>query len=52
MDKLDGKGGFGLTSDLYFGPGVRDLNRCVKFGKVASGKVTRVTDWRCDGQPF
>jgi ABC-type branched-subunit amino acid transport system substrate-binding protein len=52
MDKLDGRGGFGFTSDLKFGPGVRDLNRCVKFGKMVSGKVTRVTDWRCDAQPF
>jgi branched-chain amino acid transport system substrate-binding protein len=52
MDKLDGKGGFGFTSDLQFGAGVRDLNRCIKFGKVSSGRVTRTTDWRCDGQPF
>ncbi len=52
MDKLDGKGGFGFTSDLAFGSGVRDLNRCIKFGKMVSGHVTRVTDWRCDGQPF
>ena len=52
MDKLSGKGGFGFTSDLAFGPGVRDLNRCVKFGRIVSKKVTRVTDWRCDGQPF
>ncbi len=52
MDSLSGKGGFGFTSDLAFGPGVRDLNRCVKFGKVVTGKVTRVTDWRCDEQPF
>jgi ABC-type branched-subunit amino acid transport system substrate-binding protein len=52
MDKLNGKGGFGFTSDLSFGPGVRDVNRCIKFGKVVSGKVTRVTDWRCDEQPF
>jgi branched-chain amino acid transport system substrate-binding protein len=52
MDSLNGKGGFGFTSDLHFGPGVRDLNRCVKFGKIVSGKVTRVTDWRCDEQPF
>jgi ABC-type branched-subunit amino acid transport system substrate-binding protein len=52
MDGLQGKGGFGFTSDLHFGPGVRDLNRCVKFGKIVSGKVTRVTDWRCDEQPF
>ncbi|MCW2598210.1 MAG: transporter permease [Frankiales bacterium] len=52
MDKLNGKGGFGFTSDLSFGPGVRDINRCVKFGKVVGGRVTRVTNWRCDGQPF
>src|SRR4051812_8281723 len=52
MDKLNGKGGFGFTSDLHFGPGVRDLNRCVKIGKMVSGKVTRVTDWRCDEQAF
>jgi ABC-type branched-subunit amino acid transport system substrate-binding protein len=52
MDGLTGKGGFGFTSDLQFSPGNRDINRCIKFGKVASGKVTRVTDWRCDGQPF
>lgn len=52
MDKLNGQGGFGFTSDLKFGPGVRDLNRCVKLGKMVSGKVTRVTDWRCDEQPF
>ncbi len=52
MDKLDGRGGFGFTSDLKFGPGVRDINRCIKFGKVVSQKITRVTDWRCDGQPF
>ena len=52
MDSLDGKGGFGFTSDLSFGPGVRDLNRCIKLGKVVSGRVTRVTDWRCDEQPF
>jgi ABC-type branched-subunit amino acid transport system substrate-binding protein len=52
MDRLNGKGGFGFTPDLSFGPGVRDLNRCVKFGKMVSGKATRVTDWRCDEQPF
>ncbi len=52
MDSLDGKGGFGFTSDLQFSPGNRDINHCIKFGKVTSGKVTRVTDWRCDGQPF
>ena len=52
MDRLNGKGGFGFTSDLHFGPGVRDLNRCLKIGKMVSGKVTRVTDWRCDEQPF
>jgi ABC-type branched-subunit amino acid transport system substrate-binding protein len=52
MDSLDGKGGFGLTSDLKFGPGVRDLNRCVKFAKIVQGKATRVTGWRCDEQPF
>jgi branched-chain amino acid transport system substrate-binding protein len=52
MDKLDGRGGFGFTSDLKFGPGARDLNRCVKLGKMVSRKVTRVTDWRCDEQPF
>jgi branched-chain amino acid transport system substrate-binding protein len=52
MDRLNGKGGFGLTSDLAFGPGVRDLNRCVKFGKMAGGHLQRVTGWRCDEQPF
>ncbi len=52
MDRLNGTGGFGFTSDLHFGPGVRDLNRCLKIGKIVSGKVTRVTDWRCDEQPF
>jgi branched-chain amino acid transport system substrate-binding protein len=52
MDRLDGKGGFGFTSDLRFGPGVRDLNRCIKLAKVVQGKATRVTDWRCDEQPF
>jgi hypothetical protein len=31
---------------------VRDLNRCIKYGKMVSGKVTRATDWRCDEQPF
>ncbi|MGZ6827361.1 MAG: ABC transporter substrate-binding protein [Mycobacteriales bacterium] len=52
MDSLDGKGGFGFTSDLAFGPGVRDINRCIEFGKVVGGTVTRLTGWRCDGQPF
>jgi branched-chain amino acid transport system substrate-binding protein len=52
MDHLDGTGGYGFTSDLTFAPGNRDVNRCIKFGKVVSGKVNRVTDWRCDGQPF
>jgi branched-chain amino acid transport system substrate-binding protein len=52
MDRLDGRGGFGFTSDLKFGSGARDLNRCVKLGKMVSGKVTRVSDWRCDEQPF
>lgn len=52
MDKLDGKGGYGITSDLHFGPGVRDLNRCVKFGKMAGGHLQRVTGWRCNEQPF
>ena len=52
MDLLSGKGGFGFTSDLAFGKGVRDLNRCIKFGKVVNQRITRVTDWRCDGQPF
>ena len=52
MDGLNGKGGFGFTSDLRFGPGVRDLNRCVKLGRIVGGKVSRVTDWRCDQQPF
>ena len=52
MDRLNGKGGFGLTSDLSFGPGVRDLNRCIQFGKVVGGRVQRVTGWRCNEQPF
>jgi branched-chain amino acid transport system substrate-binding protein len=52
MDKLHGSGGFGLTSDLHFGPGVRDLNRCVKFGKIAGGHLQRVSGWRCNEQPF
>ncbi|GAC1445559.1 MAG: hypothetical protein NVSMB55_27300 [Mycobacteriales bacterium] len=52
MDRLDGHAGFGFTSDLAFGPGVRDLNRCIEFGKVVSGTVTRTTGWRCDAQPF
>jgi ABC-type branched-subunit amino acid transport system substrate-binding protein len=52
MDRLSGKGGFGFTSDLHFGPGVRDLNRCIKMGRIVGGKVNRVTDWRCDTQPF
>ena len=52
MDTLDGRGGFGFTSDLAFGPGVRDLNRCLKFGKMVSGKITRVSGWRCDTQTF
>lgn len=52
LDKLNGKGGFGFTSDLQFGPGVRDVNRCVKFGKIVGGRVQRVTGWRCDEQPF
>ena len=52
MDKLNGKGGYGITSDLKFGPGVRDLNRCVKFGKMAGGHLQRVTGWRCNEQPF
>ena len=52
MDKLDGKGGYGITSDLQFGPGVRDLNRCVKFGKMVGGHLQRVTGWRCNEQPF
>jgi len=52
MDRLNGRGGFGFTSDLRFGPGVRDLNRCVKFGKVVNGRVQRVTGWRCNEQPF
>jgi hypothetical protein len=52
MDRLSGKGGFGFTSDLRFGPGVRDLNRCIEFGKVVGGRITRTTGWRCDEQPF
>jgi branched-chain amino acid transport system substrate-binding protein len=52
MDSLDGRGGFGFTSDLAFGTGVRDLNRCIKLGKVVGGSVTRVSGWRCDRQPF
>jgi ABC-type branched-subunit amino acid transport system substrate-binding protein len=52
MDSLDGKGGFGFSSDLRFGPGERDLNRCLKLAKVVQGKATRVTGWRCDEQPF
>lgn len=52
MDRLNGKGGYGITSDLHFGPGVRDLNRCVKFGKMAGGHLQRVTGWRCNEQPF
>jgi branched-chain amino acid transport system substrate-binding protein len=52
MDKLNGKGGYGITSDLRFGPGVRDLNRCVKFGKMVGGHLQRVTGWRCNEQPF
>lgn len=51
VDGLSGKGGFGFTSDLQFGPGVRDVNRCLKFGKVTGGSVTRVSDFRCDTQP-
>ncbi|HUR14811.1 MAG TPA: ABC transporter substrate-binding protein [Mycobacteriales bacterium] len=44
--------GFGLTSPMQFGPGVRDLNRCLKMGKVTGGKVVPTTGWLCDGQPF
>ncbi|MCU1693752.1 MAG: transporter permease, partial [Frankiales bacterium] len=45
----------GFTSALRFGPyagDTRDLNRCLKIGKLIGGKVTRLTDWRCDEQTF
>ncbi len=45
----------GFTSALAFGPyrnDTRDLNRCLKIGKLVGGKVTRLTGWRCDEQPF
>jgi branched-chain amino acid transport system substrate-binding protein len=44
--------GYGLTSPLHFGPGQRDLNRCLKFGRMTGGKLVPATGWSCDGQPF
>lgn len=44
--------GYGFTSPLHFGPGVRDLNRCLKLGRITGGKLVPSSDWRCDGQPF
>lgn len=44
--------GYGFTSPLRFGPGERDLNRCLKLGRITGGKLVPATGWRCDGQPF
>lgn len=44
--------GYGFTSPLHFGPGVRDLNRCLKLGRITGGKLVPSSGWRCDGQPF
>ena len=52
LEATDGRDGLGFSAPLHFGPGVRDINRCLKVGKVVGGRVTRVTGWRCDEQPF
>ncbi len=44
--------GYGFTSTLQFGPGQRDINRCLKLGRINGGKLVPATGWRCDGQPF
>ena len=44
--------GYGFTSTLHFGPGVRDINRCLKLGRINGGKLVPASGWRCDGQPF
>lgn len=44
--------GFGFTAPQKFGPGAHDMNRCLKFGKMTSGKVVQTQDWTCDNEPF
>jgi ABC-type branched-subunit amino acid transport system substrate-binding protein len=44
--------GYGFASTLHFGPGERDINRCLKLGRISGGKLVPATGWSCDGQPF
>jgi hypothetical protein len=44
--------GYGLTSTMHFGAGQRDLNRCLKLGRITGGKLVPTSGWSCDGQPF
>jgi ABC-type branched-subunit amino acid transport system substrate-binding protein len=40
----------GFTSPLHIAPGSHDMNRCIKFGQIANGKLTQVQNWTCDTQ--
>lgn len=44
--------GYGFTSTLHFAAGERDINRCLKLGRISGGKVVPASGWSCDGQPF
>ena len=37
-----------LTNPLRFGPGRRDVNQCLQFGKLTAGKVVRTQGYTCD----
>ena len=51
VDGLPSKS-YGFTQTMHFGPGERDMNRCLKLGKITGGKLVEVQGWSCDGQKF
>ena len=42
----------GITMPLTFAPGARDINKCLQFGKLTSGKVVPTQGYTCDTYGF
>jgi amino acid transporter/ABC-type branched-subunit amino acid transport system substrate-binding protein len=40
----------GVSAPLRFGGGNRDVNTCIKMGKLTGGKVVQTQDYTCDSQ--
>ncbi|HVU74890.1 MAG TPA: ABC transporter substrate-binding protein [Mycobacteriales bacterium] len=38
----------GVSAPLQFGPGNRDVNKCLLFGKLTGGKVVQTQGYTCD----